>query len=316
MKNFKYIAGLVYKTSNIMLSHIENFLACNVSSNNFKNPPLFIIGAPRSGTTILYQILINNFEYGFLSNLHCFFYGFPSLVQFFLRILNISVSCIPYHSHYGYVSGFLSPSECGSFWYRWFPKSPDFVEYVPAGSLRKMRKVLIFLERLFDRPLLFKNVYNSLRLQHFLSVMPESKFIVVKRKIYYNALSILIARVRISGSLSNWFSVKPPDIKANSPYEEVLDQIAAIYKYIEHFINVYPDKFLVIKLEDLVDNPQEELIRISSFYPWVRTSRNYPRFEGILNSSEVNKDLSVPEINTEKLKALVIDRFGNLDSYP
>jgi len=38
-------------------------------------PPLFIIGPPRTGSTLLYQLVVQRFDVGYLANRHCRLYG-------------------------------------------------------------------------------------------------------------------------------------------------------------------------------------------------------------------------------------------------
>jgi hypothetical protein len=65
---------------NRALSRIElrKAVAAEVPLNH---PPVFIVGAPRSGSTLLYQLIVVRFDVGYLSNLHCRLYGAPSLVE-------------------------------------------------------------------------------------------------------------------------------------------------------------------------------------------------------------------------------------------
>ena len=44
-------------------------------------PPIFIVGPPRSGTTLVYQALIEYLDVGYLSNFHGWFWGAPSWVE-------------------------------------------------------------------------------------------------------------------------------------------------------------------------------------------------------------------------------------------
>ena len=40
-------------------------------------PPIFILGAPRSGTTLIYQLLISNFRFAYFPNIANTFYMCP-----------------------------------------------------------------------------------------------------------------------------------------------------------------------------------------------------------------------------------------------
>lgn len=58
-----------------------------MSSCNLKNPPVFIIGMPRSGTTIIFEKFVELEQYGWLSNYSEMYPGLPSL-NLLCRLLN------------------------------------------------------------------------------------------------------------------------------------------------------------------------------------------------------------------------------------
>ncbi|MFQ5425907.1 MAG: hypothetical protein ACE5EV_02380, partial [Gaiellales bacterium] len=46
-----------------------------------RSPAILIVGAPRCGSTLLYQLVARRFDVTYLSNLHCAFFGAPSIVE-------------------------------------------------------------------------------------------------------------------------------------------------------------------------------------------------------------------------------------------
>src|SRR6056297_1278708 len=82
-------------------------------SQPLKHQPVFIIGAPRTGSTILYQALTNLYDVLYIDNLVCRFHR-----NLFLgfRVSNRIYGAKPHNSfssYHGRTRGGHSPSECG-----------------------------------------------------------------------------------------------------------------------------------------------------------------------------------------------------------
>tara|TARA_R110002124_G_scaffold75612_5_gene202920 strand:+ start:6094 stop:7050 length:957 start_codon:yes stop_codon:yes gene_type:complete len=192
--------------------------------------PVFIIGAPRSGTTLTFQLLVHSFRLGYLTNLHCLFFGTPALVSLFTRS---HTEPSDFASDYGRTSGRLGPSECGEWWYRFFPRDPAHVTRadIKPRSLAAFRRSLSTLAAFEKRPLVFKNLYAGMRLDPIVDVFPNAVFIHVERDVRDNALSILEGRMAALGRYDTWWSVPPPgwqDLGKLSPAHQAVSQVRAI----------------------------------------------------------------------------------------
>ncbi len=236
--------------------------------NALPHPPIFIIGAPRSGSTLLYQTLVEALDVGYLSNLHCRFFGAPALVERWL-FPHIARPATDFSSEYGRTRGHTAPSECGDFWYRFFPHQPQAVTSIPAPKARAMRAAIAHLIVAAQRPFLFKNLINSLRLLPLARVLPEASFIVIHRDPLANARSLLIARKRAYGDYRPWWSARPAqieDIEHLPPHQQVVEQIIAIHEAINAArLIIGPQRFLDIQYEHFCEDVQSSLERISHF---------------------------------------------------
>lgn len=87
-------------------------------------PPVFIIGAPRSGTTLLYQVMAARFQVAYSTNFLAMFYKASILGMALSQKLHGGDSSEPntFQSHHGSTAGHAGPYEAGEFWYRWFPR--------------------------------------------------------------------------------------------------------------------------------------------------------------------------------------------------
>ncbi|MCU4138616.1 MAG: hypothetical protein MW689_000405 [Thermodesulfobacteria bacterium] len=251
------------------------FIEKLIIKNNieFLYPPLFIIGTPRSGSTLIYQVLINKYKFGYISNLHDSFHWAPCLLHFFFKNVLELNSPVPYKSKYGIISGWKSPSEGGrGFWRKWFMSNNKEIEYKTKMDYNKLvilRKELATLTKIINAPLLIKNLHLTLCIEYISNIIPEAKFLYIKREPLPNALSLLIARKEFGGTYNFWFSVKPPNYQKLlklSPEEQVVAQIYYLTQFIEKRIEkIGRNKFLIIKYEEFCKDVYQCLENIKKF---------------------------------------------------
>ena len=268
----------------------------------FSHPPIFILGAPRCGSTLLSQVLIQSLDVGYFSNVHAQFYGAPSLVEWASTFLNY-VPQLEFESTYGRTKGWSAPAENGEFWYRFFRRRPA---YVPHGEIdpkqaQAFRRSLFRFVRRCKRPVVLKNLYVALRLEVLRAYLPEARYIVLHRNTLENAQSILNARLKATGCYKNWWSVDTPNrrqLSAKDPAQQVLGQIQSIYQLIqrEESQSYRPEeKFLHLSYEELCEDPPGCIEKVMTFVPNLSLRPNGfdalpDRFE-IANAQITNSDL-------------------------
>jgi len=296
----------LFRLTNRILDPIEKAIA--PGREHFAFAPTFIIGAPRSGSTLLYQTLVNAFDFGYLTNLHCRFYGGVYLVQALLGNW-LSLPQSPYSSKHGKVYGWSSPSECGQFWYRWFRHDPQYVpiEEVDMQQLQSLRRVLIALTDAFGKPLLFKNLYCALRLQPLAVLFPEARFIFIRRHPLWTAQSLLLVRQRVYGDKSSWWSMEPPDIdeiRDLAPEEQVLHQVNSIHQMIlEEERRIGQDRFLHVSFEGFCQDVYGELERVKLFLEGAGIQLT-ARFR-VPQRFPISHQVQLPQNEFSRLKTLV-----------
>lgn len=201
------------------------------------HPPIFIVGAPRSGSTLLYQVLTDRYDVGYISNAHCRWHGGPSFVERLRRPLRARGQS-DYESDYGATRRPSDPSECGDYWYRFFPRTPHFVtlEATPDRQLRRLRAAMRALTAAFARPVVIKNLYCTLRLGPIAAALPEALFVVIRRDLVENAQSLLVGRRRNHGDYGAWWSAEPPDVsdlRQLPVHEQVVEQVRSIERQLD-----------------------------------------------------------------------------------
>ncbi|MBO6668053.1 sulfotransferase [Parvibaculum sp.] len=247
---------------------LESVLAAVVPMPEHRVVPVFIVGAPRSGTTLVFQLLVTTFDFGYLTNLHCRAFGCPALVSY---IRNQRQRESDFTSRYGRTLGWHGPSECGEWWYRFFSRDPVYAtnKDVSARSGAAFQRSLTLLAAAEGRPLIFKNLFASLRLEPIVREFPEAVFIHVRRGIRQNAQSILEGRKSSLGTYGAWWSVPPPgfeDLLQLSPVRQVIAQIEMIDRQIVEDAERLgiSSRLISVKYEDVCAAPRDIVSKLEA----------------------------------------------------
>ncbi len=233
------------------------------ASMPLKHQPVFIIGAPRTGSTILYQTITNQLDVLYIDNLVCHFYrniffGFWLSNKFFGQKAH---NC--FDSDHGNTNGLHSPSECGAFWYRWLPKERHFIDYddITDTMVKEIRDEITSVINYFDKPLVFKNLNAGQRIRLLQKCFPNAKFIFVKREPIFTAQSILKAKRKLKIDDNQFWSVMPKnfkDLEKSSAYEQIVSQIYFIEKQIVDDFKEFKElKLYTINYNEIENRYQE-----------------------------------------------------------
>ncbi len=264
-------AGRALSVLNRALGVAEIPLRALVSNSDV--PSLWIIGPPRSGTTLLYQVMVNRYDLTYFSNFTARLYLAPIVGIWLERsLLRKSNRSGEYQSQFGKTPGWLGPSEAGAFWYRWFPKG-DHV-HVPAGAtpeehLEQLRQEVYGMSKVRSAPTVFKNTYNSMRIAPIVEAFPEAYFLVCRRNPIDTAQSILAGRIRAAGDKHVWWSLPPNQIdkiRGHPPCEQVVEQVYYVYGQIEEDgRRLGSSRFFEVHYEALCNDVQATLSSIEQF---------------------------------------------------
>jgi hypothetical protein len=242
-----------------------------LARNGTPHPPIFIIGAPRSGSTLLYKALTDGGGFAYFNELSARFFRTPCVGVALSRQLRIETPR-GFEISYGSMHGWGSPHECGQYWYRWFPRGMDV--YAAAGSLappkrERLRQEVLAMSAQNDASMAFKNLFNSLRIGALAEVFPEACFIVCRRDPMQNALSLLRGRIEQNGDKQAWWTLPPREVHEllALPFaEQVAGQVHFIERQIERdSCTAGADRFLTIQYEDFCEDVHATLERIGDF---------------------------------------------------
>lgn len=240
-------------------------------------PIVLVVGALRSGTTLLTQWLANTKQFSYATNVLSRFYETPIIgakiqrllfdekYNFRNEILNFSTK-VDYISENGKTKGALAPNEFWYFWRRFFKYENLSVDYMPDNELEKVfdkdvfRKELMGIANVFDKPIVLKAMIANYNIEFLDKILNKVIFIHIRRNPYTNIASILDARKKQYGDINKWYSFRIPEIhellKIHNPIEQIAGQIYYNNKAIcEALSNVSEDRKIEIQYEDFCENP-------------------------------------------------------------
>jgi len=248
-----------------------------------KYPVVFIVGSPRSGTTLLIQFLAYTGKFGYPSNLISRFYKAPywgiKIQQLiadpkynYKNELTDVIPKITFKSHLGKTKGMLAPNEFWYFWRRFLPE-PKKTNKLDSKALEKIDtrnlcREFAAMENAFNKPLLFKALIMNWNINFLFSIFNQKPiFIYIKRDIRYNIQSLIKARKDFWGSEKTWYSFKPPEFKMLQklhPVKQVAGQIYYTNKAIEKQLKKIPlNNRIELKYKDFCHTPEKLLNELS-----------------------------------------------------
>ena len=233
-------------------------------------PVVFIIGVPRSGTTLFSQLMVSTLEVGYINKFVSRFWMCPiyGLVRF--KMSNHKEE-FDFDSFLGSNDSSASPHEFGWFWQWWFlhqehdqlgDKGLDQINWV------ELNKQIMGLAGFFQAPLIFKNLnYTNFKIPSLHSNIRNARFIWIRRDEVFVIDSILRSRVKQYGSKDIWWSIKPANYEeqlTRPPLEQVISQVTEVTDGIKDGLNLIPKEYVqIIDYSDLIESPEIIMKKIS-----------------------------------------------------
>lgn len=250
---FKYLSPII--------GIFEKHAVKKHASQGTKYSPVFVIGTPRSGSTVLYQLITHYLDMLYVNNFINLAREAPFIGFLFNQCLFNRKQHNSFNSKYGNTTkdGLIAPNE-GLFWYKWLPKDRHFVLESELTEKQKQdfKDSFNAIMNKYRKPLLIKNLSFSLRLKLIKELFPKAKIIYLKRDNIEAIQSVINAKISIYGKINNnWWSLKPPNYKKLlelQPIEQVVKQIYYIEKQIYNDLKLFDKRnILEIHYDDLND---------------------------------------------------------------
>ena len=138
-------------------------------------PPIFMVGAPRTGSTMIFQVMVSQLRLAYISNIMALMPSLMVKLCMFSRRVACGYDGGIRESEYGYIPGLLSPNEAGKIADKWFDAMISDEEKKYVGRTFRM------ISSITKCRFLMKNQMNTLRIKQIRAVLPDSRFILLRR---------------------------------------------------------------------------------------------------------------------------------------
>ena len=246
----KYLGYLTINYSKKKYRKFENL--------SFNYSPIFIIGAPRSGTTILYQTITNYLDLLYTDNLTFLTRENPYLGINLSQMIFKDKPHNKFISYYGNTlnQGLHAPNQTPVFLLNHrniFSSNKIILE-------KKHEEISIFLKAItnkYQKPFIAKGAEIINNLDAFKKLLPDAKYIIIKRDPFFIAQSLFLS-IKDLGDFENiWLKT----IKLNK--HEKTEQLTIHEKIVYYIHNIYEnivnspidaDKKIIVDYEE-IKNP-------------------------------------------------------------
>jgi hypothetical protein len=229
-------------------------------------PTLHVIGAPRSGTTLLYQVLASGLDVGYVNNLVAAFWRAPVTGLRLARKLGLDRLESSFDSSFGRTAGVSEPHEFGYFW-NYHLGYPDLAErdsgHEATIDWGRLARVIVNMSACIDKPISFKPMLLIWHLEALARTMPRTCYVWIRRERRDTALSLLKMRRSLRGTEHEWASLRPAAVSDDDPpWRQVAAQVVLLERRIARAADALgPDRVLQVHYDELCSAPMAVLER-------------------------------------------------------
>ena len=266
--------GIGLKPADLLLSLFERRRSISSESSSNNQPLILIVGPPRSGTTLIYQVLAHCLEVSYASNLMGLFPRSPLTAT---RLFGRFVSPRPvadFRSYFGQSSRLSGPHDGFFIWNRWLGED----RYAPKGQLtaserEKMREFFARWATEIPTPFLNKNNRNTNCIDLLAKELPSARFLIVRRNPAAIVRSLIRAREQVQGDRrAPWGLLSSAENDHQLGYvDDVCHQVTQIEKRLDEQLRaIATSKIIEVTYEDFCHNPKALLDRMVERIPNLR----------------------------------------------
>jgi hypothetical protein len=234
-------------------------------------PIVFLLGSPRTGSTLVYQLVVNFFDFYYFSNFVADYFAETPVVGAALEESLNPREQVSYESAYGKTSGLWEPSEASAIFKNWFGGGHPSQTVSAAVLPEKEAHLVLTTQSIYGltrKPILVKNAWNCFRIPDLARIFPNAHFVWIRRDIARSALSDLAARYRRGGP-EVWNSATPAnylEIQKLPYWKQVVEQQYEYNKTIEEDLHTSASgNFYEIWYEDICTDLKTQLYALADF---------------------------------------------------
>ena len=239
-------------------------------ATTIEHPFIFIIGLPRSGTTLMSQLLAYSLDIGYVNNFIARFWLAPVTGIRLFRILYGNERSNNFQSDYATTKDLTGIHEFGYFWRHWLNKEKlsdvaDLETNKQQINWEGLKSTLTNMQHEFGKGMCAKNIFGSYHMNELKELLDKVLFVYVERDPLDAAVSILEARKKYYEDLNLWWSYAPPE------YNEIKDlpckqQIGGQVYYLKRFYDKesqkLPNHVMRFQYQDVCERPQDILDQV------------------------------------------------------
>jgi omega-hydroxy-beta-dihydromenaquinone-9 sulfotransferase len=310
------------------LGLVQNVLfGRRVANTPMTEPPIFIIGHWRTGTTLLHELLVADERHIGPTGYECLVPHHFLLTEWFAPFAEVLVSNhramdnMDLTLHHPQEDEFVlcmlgQPSPYLTIA---FPNRPEqFLEYldlekVTARDLKAWKRTLLrFVQQVYYRHrkrVVLKNPPHSFRIKVLLDLFPEAKFIHIVR----DPFVVYPSTLHLRKSLYSKHGLQRPTFEGLD--EQVLSTYTDLYRKLEEGRKlVDPSRFYELRYEDLLADPEAQMRALYEHLELGEFERFLPRLRQYLAEHQ-DYETNAYEI-TDEQRAIVAERWSEvIDRY-
>ena len=233
---------------------------------------VLVVGGPRSGTTVVSQVLAKHLNVSFTSNWTGLFPRSPiaagRLVKRWQREPRVRGGT---RNFFGSVSGMGGPNDAFGVWDRWFGGVRGKPEPLAAEAAAEMRAFVRAWNQAFGRPLLNKNNRNAMAIEALAEALPGAVFVVVERDPVFVAQSLLESRAMVQGDADAGWGLLARDADPADPegaVQAVCDQVREFQREINAQAGrIDPARVVRVRYEVFCRDPDATLAEVAAACP-------------------------------------------------
>lgn len=236
-----------------------------------EHPFIFIFGLPRSGTTLISQLLAHGLDAGYINNLAARFWLAPLHGIRLARNVLGNQKQISFRSNYARTAPPGDIHEFGYFWRHWLKKETlADVVFVKEREAQidwpALRRVLSTIQREFGKPWVAKNVLGAYHVEKLKHLLDKVLFVYIERDPLDVAVSILEARKKYYTDLNTWWSYTPVEfhlLKDLDYWQQIAGQIYFLRRYYHAQIAaIGEDQVVRVQYEQMCQRPASVLEQV------------------------------------------------------
>jgi LPS sulfotransferase NodH len=240
--------------------------------HEIEHPFVFVLGLPRSGTTLLSQLLAYCLDAGYVNNFAARFWLAPVHGIRLARLIAEGADEPSFESDYARTKSLLDIHEWGYFWRFWLRKQ-TFDDVVHAREREDeidwagLRLALANVQHELGKAFVAKNMLGAYHLPRLRRELGPVVYALIERDPLDAAVSILDARRKYYDDPSAWWSYIPPEyplLKDRDPWEQVAGQVHYLSRFYERALQeVGEDAVVRVTYEQVARDPASVLATVS-----------------------------------------------------